>query len=219
MPLDKLIPLPDRVSFESAAAQLLQGLTAQYLVCDSRKLADGETAVVHAAAGGVGLLLVQLARRAGARVLALSSTRDKLDRALAVGATAGALYDDDWVATAHRLSPDGRGADVVYDSVGATLDDSLRAARRGGQVVFFGMAGGDPVLVDPRRLMDESKTLTGGDLWNVLTSHEQRLRRAANLFAAELQIHIAGTFRFADAAAAHRALEGRGTSGKILLVP
>jgi NADPH2:quinone reductase len=119
-------------------------------------------------------------------------------------------------------TPSGRGFDVVYDSVGVTMDGSLRAARVGGAVVFFGMAGGDPALVDPRRLMDESKTLTGGDLWNVLTSGEGRRRRAAELFGwirEGLQVRIAARVPLAEGRRAHEMLEGRGVIGKIILVP
>ncbi len=222
-PLDRLVSIPDAVSFETAAAVMLQGLTAQYLVRDSHVLRAGELAVVHAAAGGVGLLLVQLAKLAGARVLALSSSPAKADAARAAGADWTASYDEDWPAIAHDVSAGKRGADVVYDAVGSTLQRSLDAARTGGHVVFYGMAGGDPAPVDPRRLMDESKTLTGGDLWNVLTSGAERRRRAGELFACvaqgDLRVTIAATFPLARGADAHRRLEGRGVIGKVLLLP
>jgi NADPH:quinone reductase len=221
-PVDRLVPLPHAISFDVAAASLLQGLTAQYLVNDSHRLATGESMLVHAAAGGVGLLLVQLGRMRGARVFGITSTRAKAVDAERAGADRVFLYDEDWGAAA-RAATGGRGVDIVYDSVGSTLDASLGAARTGGQVVFFGMAGGDPAPVAPRRLMDESKTLTGGDLWNVLTTREERLRRAAELFswieAGSLTITIAARLPLADGARAHELLEGRGTVGKILLVP
>lgn len=220
-PLDRLVPVPDALGLDTAAAVLLQGLTAQYLIDDSRALKAGETVLVHAAAGGVGLLLVQLATLRGARVMALSSSDAKLAAARAAGAIETARYDGDWVAAAQAFG--GGGVDVVYDSVGTTLWDSLAAARIGGQVVFYGMAGGEPPLIDPRRLMDQSKTVTGGDLWNILTSHEARLMRSRALFAdvcnGHLTVHIAARVPLADGASAHQLLESRRTSGKVLLIP
>src|SRR5262249_21529323 len=142
----------------------------------------GETMLVHAAAGGVGLLLVQIGRATGARVFGLTSTIAKAEEATQAGAEMVFTYDEDWALRAKNATA-GLGVDVVYDSVGATLDASLRAARTGGHVVFFGMAGGDPAPVDPRRLMDESKSLTGGDLWNVLVTRDDRIARARALFA------------------------------------
>jgi NADPH:quinone reductase len=221
-PLDRLIPLPAAISFDIAAAVLLQGLTAQYLVRDSHRLARGETAVVHAAAGGVGLLLVRIATMLGARVIGLTSSPAKAAESERAGAERVFTYGEDWPARV-REATGGSGADVVYDSVGATLDASLRAARTGGHVVFYGMAGGDPAPVDPRRLMDESKSLTGGDLWNVLRTLEDRTTRAAELFSwierGDLAVTIAARIPLAEGARAHRMLEGRGTVGKILLVP
>jgi NADPH2:quinone reductase len=215
-PVDRLIPLPESISFDVAAAVLLQGLTAQYLVKDSHAVAAGETMLVHAAAGGVGLLLVQIGAMLGARVIGLASTPAKAKEAERAGAARALTYDDDWVTKA-------QGVDVVYDSVGATLDDSLRAARIGGHVVFYGMAGGDPAPVDPRRLMDESKTLTGGDLWNVLRTRDDRIARASELFAwiasGKLNVTIAARVPLAEGARAHRLIEGRGTVGKVLLIP
>jgi NADPH2:quinone reductase len=223
VPLGRLVPLPDDVSFETAAAVLLQGLTAQYLVSDSYRVRPGDDVLVHAAAGGVGQLLVQLAVRAGGRVLGLTSSAHKRLAAERAGCDRVVLLRDDWVMAARAWSRGGRGADVAYDSVGGTLDDSLRAARVGGTVVFYGMAGGDPAPVDPRRLMDESKALVGGDLWNVLTTPAERVRRAGALFAlvrgGALRVEVARAFPLADGAAAHRFLEGGESAGKVLLVP
>jgi NADPH2:quinone reductase len=219
---EKLIPLPDDVSFETAAAVLLQGLTAQYVTRDSHPVRAGETVLVHAAAGGVGLLLVQIARLLGGRVLGVTSGEEKRTAALRAGADDVALYGTPWVEIAHVFSG-GRGMDVAYDSVGATLDDSLAAVRRGGHVVFYGMAGGDPTPVDPRRLMDESKSITGGDLWNVLTGHHERVRRADELFGwirdGRLRVEIGARFALADGAEAHAYLESRRSIGKVLLIP
>ncbi|MBZ5644954.1 MAG: quinone oxidoreductase [Acidobacteriia bacterium] len=223
VPADKLVPLPDDVPFETAAALLLQGLTAHYLVHDSYALRAGDEVLVHAAAGGVGLLLAQIAAKKGARVVGLVSAEGKRAAVRAAGASAVVLYGEEWALRARAETPFARGFDVVYDSVGSTLRGSLRAAKIGGHVVFYGMSGGDPEPVDPRLLMDESKTLTGGDLWNVLTSHDERVRRAGELFAAvrrgELTVTIGGTFALADGRRAHETLEGRGSIGKLLLLP
>ncbi len=223
VPVEKLVPLPDDVSFETGAALLLQGLTAHYLVHDSYALRRGDEALVHAAAGGVGLLLVQIAAMLGARVTGMVSSEAKRSTALAAGAAAVHVYGVGAMEAAKAGAAGGRGFDVVYDSVGATLEQSLAAARTGGHVVFFGMAGGDPARVDPRRLMDESKTLTGGDLWNVLTSRAERVRRAGELFAwvraGKLRVHVGGTFALADGRRAHETLEGRASTGKLLLLP
>ena len=217
--LEKLILLPDDITFDSAAATLLQGLTAQYLVTDSYRVRRGDVAVVHAAAGGVGQLLVQMLKALGATVLGVASSATKRSAVLAAGADAACGYDE-LLAQTQRLSA-GRGADVVYDSVGRTLGDSLAAARIGGTVVFYGMAAGDPDPVDPRLLMDRSLTLTGGDLWNVLTSAAIRRERAAALFAqiraGQLQPNIAARFPLSEGARAHAYLESREAIGKVLL--
>ena len=209
----KLIPLPDDISFETAAAVLLQGLTAQYLIEDSYRVVSGTRALMHAASGGVGLMLVQLAKRAGAHVTALVSSEEKRVAAREVGADEVRLYgDSEW----------GNGYDVVYDSVGTTLGKSIDATRERGTIVFYGFSGGDPKAVDPRVLMDGSKTLTGGDLWSYLTSAEERRSRAARLFEAirdGVKVTIARTFALHDGAEAHRFLESRKAIGKVLLIP
>ena len=219
VPVDKLIAVPDDIEHDVAASVLLQGLTAQYLVEDSHAVQRGERVVVHAAAGGVGMLLVQLARARGATVLAIASSVAKQDAARRAGASH--VAGDDWVAETRRAFADG--ADVVYDSVGTTLPESLAVTRTGGTVVFYGMAGGTPPPVDPRVLMDRSLHLVGGDLWNVLTGADERRRRAARLFdelrAGRLTVTVAGRFPLERGADAHRALEGRGCIGKLLLVP
>lgn len=221
VPEDKLIRLPDRVGFETAAALLLQGLTAHYLVRESHALHAGESVLVHAAAGGVGLMLVQMAKLCGARVFGVASNGGKATAARMAGADTVALYSDDWVAAAHKFAPGG--VDVAYDSVGSTLADSFRAVRTRGHVVFYGMAGGNPDLVDPRMLMDTSKSLTGGDLWNVLTSAYDRRRRASELFEqlgkGKLKVRIAGRYALADGARAHAFIEDREAIGKVLLIP
>jgi len=223
VPFEKMIPLPESISFETAAGLLLQGLTAQYLARDSHRLKAGEEVLIHAAAGGVGLLLVQISKRLGARVLGLVSSEAKRQAAMQAGADEVILYSENWIEAVHRFSASGTGVDVAYDSVGSTLRQSLDALHVGGHAVFFGMAGGDPQPLEPRYLMDTSKTLTGGDLWNILTTREERLRRADELFEwvlnGTLKLRIAATFPLSEGSAAHAFLEGRSAIGKVLLIP
>jgi NADPH2:quinone reductase len=219
--VDRLVPLPDDVSFETAAGSLLQGLTAQYLCRDSYAVRAGDRAVVHAAAGGVGLLLTQILRHLGARVVGIASTEAKRQAALDAGAES-VVTTEGWVQAVAALTG-GRGADVVYDSVGTTLRDSLDAARIGGTVVFYGMASGDPEPVNPRLLMDRSLSLVGGDLWNVLTTAPERRARAGELFewirSGAVKVRVSQAHALRDGAQAHRELEGRQVIGKIVLLP
>ncbi|WP_028551303.1 quinone oxidoreductase family protein [Paenibacillus sp. UNC451MF] len=223
VPIEKVIPLPEDTSFETAASVLLQGMTAHYLTRDSYRLQHGDEVLVHAAAGGVGQLLIQLSKLSGARVLGLTSSSAKREMALAAGADEVLLYDGDWVETAKRWSSEGDGLTVAYDSVGSTLMDSFAAVRTKGTVVFFGMAGGDPALVDPRMLMDTSKTLTGGDLWNHVTTPADRARRANDLFTwireGSIKLERPKVFPLSEGAEAHRLLESRQSTGKIILIP
>jgi NADPH2:quinone reductase len=216
-----LLALPDDIDFDTAAAVLLQGLTAQFLLEDSHAVRAGERLLVHAAGGGVGQLLLQLARAKGAETIALASSEDKRRAALAAGAAHALDSGVGWVERVRALTP--LGVDVVYDSIGRTLGDSLALARTGGTVVFYGMAAGDPDPVDPRLLMDRSLTLVGGDLWNVLTSAQARQQRADRLFeavrAGRLRVPIAARIALRDGAQGHALLEGRGSAGKVLLIP
>lgn len=222
VPKEKAIPLPEDISFETAASLLLQGLTAHYLTKDSHSIKSGDTALIHAAAGGVGQLLVQIIKILGGTVIGLTSSEEKRTAALSIGADHMFLYSEDWKQRVEDVT-NGKGADVVYESVGSTLMDSFEVTRIGGTVVFFGMAGGDPVSVDPRMLMDTSKTLTGGDLWNVLTSHEERVTRSHELFGwiqeGKLKVSEPTVFPLSEGAKAHEYLESRKSTGKILLIP
>jgi NADPH:quinone reductase len=222
VPKEKAIPLPDDISYETAAALLLQGLTAHYLTRDSYAIKSGDTALIHAAAGGVGQLLVQIIKILGGTVIGLTSSEEKRQAALSIGADHMFLYSEDWKQQVKDVT-EGNGADVVFESVGSTLMDSFEITRIGGTVVFFGMAGGDPVSVDPRMLMDTSKTLTGGDLWNVLTSHEERVSRSHELFGwiqeGKLKVSEPTVFPLSEGAKAHEYLESRKSTGKILLIP
>ncbi|MDU0199715.1 quinone oxidoreductase family protein [Paenibacillus sp. MAH-36] len=223
VPVDRAIPVPSDITFEQAAGLLLQGMTAHYLVNDSYAVQAGDDVVVHAAAGGVGQLLIQLAKSKGARVIGLTSSEAKQAAALQAGADIVFGYDTEWAQEVIRFTGEKQGANVVYDSVGSTLMESFAAVRTKGTVVFYGMAGGDPPHVDPRMLMDSSKTLTGGDLWNHVTSLANRIERAEALFQAlrEGIIQMGGLTSFAlkDGAEAHRLIESRQSTGKILLIP
>ncbi|MGG3466819.1 quinone oxidoreductase [Neobacillus pocheonensis] len=222
VPLDKTIPVPETISYNEAASVLLQGLTAHYLTRDSYSIKKNDIVLVHAAAGGVGQLLIQIVKLLGGRVIGLTSSPEKAAAAKDAGADFVFLYDEDW-KTRVLEATNRRGVDVVYESVGSTLQDSFAATRIGGTVVFYGMAGGDPAPVDPRMLMDTSKTLTGGDLWNVLTSHEERAARSNELFRwmEEGKVTVAEpkVFALSDGQDAHRYLESRKSTGKILLIP
>jgi NADPH:quinone reductase len=221
VPETHAIPLPDDITFEQAAALLLQGLTAQYLVEDSYRVEPGRHVLVQAAAGGVGQLVVQLAKARGARVFGIVSRHAKVSVAEAAGADRVLLRSEAWVEEARRWS-DG-GVDVTYDAVGTTLIESLRVLRDRGTAVFFGMAGGDPPPIPPRMLMDRSLSLVGGDLWSYLTSVDERRSRATRLFQAVASggLRVASLTRFPlrEGARAHALLESGTSDGKVVLIP
>ncbi len=216
-----VIPLPDSVSFEIAATALLQGLTAHYLATDSHKTKPGETILVHACAGGVGQILIQISKLLGATVIGLTSSEAKSNIALEKGAAKVFLYTDDWKKKLLSFYPDG--VDVVYDSIASTLQESFAVTKNCGHVVLFGSAGGDAELFDPKLLMSTSKTLTGGDLWNYLTTKEERLKRAAQIFTwihnKDIILSAPTIFTLAEGKQAHDFLESRKSTGKILLIP
>jgi NADPH:quinone reductase len=221
VPADHAIPLASGISFETAAAVMLQGLTAQYLTHDSYAVKENDTVLVHACAGGVGQLLVQLCKMKGARVAGLTSSAQKAALAEQQGADKVVLYSDDWVSNVKQFT--GRGFDVVYESIGTTLLQSVEVAKETGTVVFFGFAGGNPPHIDPRLLMDGSKTLVGGDLWSYLNSKEERVKRSNQLFewitSGKIKIPSPTIFALKDGRAAHELIESRMSTGKILLIP
>lgn len=147
VPFDNAIPLPDEISFETAASIMLQGLTAHFLTLDSHKIQPGETALIHAAAGGVGQLLIQICKILGAKVIGLTSSNDKKEVALSLGADAVFLYDEDWKTAVLEICPNG--VDVVYESVGTTMETSIAVTKILGQIVLFGLAGGKLDLGNP----------------------------------------------------------------------
>lgn len=222
VPETHAIPLPDDIDHQAAASLLLQGLTAQYLAQDSFAVQPGHTAVIHAAGGGVGQLLTQICKLKGARVIGLSRSATKLELIRQCGADEALQLDSSWEDRVLELTG-SKGADVVYDSVGSTLQASFRITREKGTVVFYGMSGGDPAPVDPRMLMDSSKTLTGGDLWSYLISAEERHKRSAQLFdwyrRKQILIQEPVCFPLAEGARAHHFLESGQSASKILLIP
>lgn len=219
--VNHVIPLPEAIDFETGASILLQGLTAHYLATDSHKTLKGETVIIHAVAGGVGQFLTQISKLLGATIIGLTSSSDKAKIAIEQGADYVFLYNDNWKTSIFKVAPNG--ADVVYDSIGSTLNDSFEVTKNCGQVVFFGMAGGDPEPVDPRMLMDTSKTLTGGDLWSYLTTREERIKRANQLFTwiteGKISLATPTSFKLSEGKQAHDYLESRKSTGKIILIP
>jgi NADPH:quinone reductase len=219
------VKLPAGVGEEVAAALALQGVTAHYLAEDTYPLQAGESTLIHAAAGGVGLLLVQWAKRRGARVLATVGTAEKAIAARAAGADDVVLYrSEDFVARCRQWTG-GRGVDVVYDSVGAaTFEGSLNCLRPRGVMVTFGNASGPVPPFAPLLLAQKgSLYLTRPTIAAYTQTREEVTRRLDALFAAylegTLQVKIGARYPLAQAAEAHRALEARATSGKVLLLP
>lgn len=225
IPAGRLAPLPDAVDFETAAAVTLKGLTAYYLLFETWPLEAGETILVHAAAGGVGLLLTQWAKALGARVLATAGSPEKVKLALAAGADHAIDYRQERFPERVRELTDGRGVDVVYDGVGqATFEGSLDCLRPRGLMVSFGNASG-PVSI-PNLVVLSTKGslyLTRPTTGSYLGTTEQLRTAAAKLYAAvvdgTLEVSVNQRFALRDAAAAHRALESRQTTGSTVLIP
>lgn len=221
----RAVGVPDGLDEETATAALLQGVTAQYLVTSTYPLKPGDTALVHAAAGGVGLLLVQLAKAKGARVLGTVSTVDKEKLAREAGADEVIRYTEvDFVAEVARLT-DGKGVEVVYDSVGkTTFDGSLASVTRRGMLVLFGASSGRVPPFDPQRLNDAGSVfLTRPKAADYTVTTDELRARAADVFAAvlagTLSVRIGGRYPLSAARTAHEDLQGRRTAGKLLLVP
>ncbi len=224
-PADYVLAVPDNMSAESAAAGLLQGLTVHLLVRDAYRVRPGDVVLVHAAAGGVGLLLTQVATKLGARVIGTVSTEQKEVLARAAGAAEVIRYgpDVDVAAEVRRLTG-GTGVPVVYDGVGKdTFDAGLASLRVRGTLVLFGAASGPVPAVDPRRLQDAGSVyLTRPSLRHFVAEPEERRQRAADLFAwiaDGLDIRIHGRYPLSEARQAHEDLEARLTTGKLLLIP
>ena len=221
--VERAVPIPDAISDEIAAAALLQGITAHYLCTSTHAVEAGENVLVHAAAGGVGLLLTQLVTSRGGRVIATTSTDEKAQ--LARGAGAAEVIGYDGFAERVKALTGGAGADVVYDGVGAaTFDESLAALRPRGDLVLYGAASGKVPPFDPMRLEGSgSLYLTRPGIRHYTATRDELLARASDVFqwvaAGKLQIRIGGRYGLSDARRAHEDLEARRTTGKLLLAP
>jgi NADPH2:quinone reductase len=218
---DAVVPVPDAVALDVAAAALLQGITAHFLLFDTYPVRSGDTILVHAAAGGVGLLLTQIATRLGARVIGTASTPEKEQLARQAGAAEVIGYDD--VPEQVLRLTDGVGVPVVYDGVGATtFEGSLASLRSRGVLALFGMASGPAPAVDPQRLGGGSLYLTRPGVRHYTATAQELRRRAEDLFgfiADGLNIRISARYPLTEAARAQADLEARRTTGKLLLVP
>ncbi len=225
VPADRLVTLPDGVSFEAAAAVMLQGMTAHYLTHSTYPLKTGDTCLIHAAAGGVGLLVVQMAKMRGARVIGTVSTEAKAGLARDAGADEIVLYSQqDFESEVKRLT-NGRGVNVVYDSVGQdTFDKGLNCLVPRGYMVLFGQSSGPVAPVDPQTLNDRgSLFLTRPMLGHYIASREELVQRGTDVLTwvaqGKLKVRIDRTYPLAEVAKAHDALTGRQTAGKVLLIP
>ena len=223
VPAERTVPVPSTVDVRTAAAVLLQGCTAHYLATSTWPVGPGDVAVVHAAAGGVGLLLTQIVRLRGGVVVATTSGGAKADLAREAGAQHVAGYDD-YLDVIRRVS-DGVGADVVFDGVGrATFDDSLTALRRRGLMVLYGAASGPVPPFELQRLQTSgSLFVTRPTLGDYIATRAELTGRTDELFgwiaSGSLNVRVGGTYPLAEAARAHEDLAGRRTVGKLLLVP
>jgi NADPH:quinone reductase len=225
VPAARLVPIPPNIDVRSAAALMLQGMTAHYLTHSTYPLKKGDTALIHAAAGGVGLLLIQIAKQLGATVIGTVSTEAKAKLAKEMGADHLILYtQSDFLAEVKKLT-DGRGVNVVYDSVGqTTFDESLDCLRPRGYLVLFGQSSGPVPPFDPGKLAAKgSLFLTRPSLAHYTLERSELLQRANDVFnwtaAGKLKVRIDKTFPMVEAAEANRQLEGRKTTGKVILLP
>ncbi len=225
VPADRLVKIPGGLGEREAAAAMLQGITAQYLTHDTYPLKKGETALIHAAAGGVGLLLVQMAHNIGARVIATVSTEEKAALARAAGADEVILYTQADFEVETKQLTGGKGVDVVYDSVGkTTFDKGLNVLRPRGMMALFGGSSGAVAPIDPLVLLQKgSLFLTRPSLGHYIATAQELRQRAGAVFGmirdGKLKLRIEHVYPLAQAQQAHRNLEGRKTTGKLLLLP
>jgi len=225
VPADRLVRVPDKITDQQAAAAMLQGMTAHYLINTTYPLKKGETALIHAAAGGVGLLLVQMAKNIGAHVIGTAGTEEKAKLAREAGADEVIVYaTQDFEAETKRLTG-GKGVHVVYDGVGkSTFEKGLNVLRPRGYMVLFGGASGPVAPFDPIVLSQKgSLFVTRPSLMHYVALREELEQRSGDVFAmiaaGKLKLRISQTYKLEEAQQAHRDLEGRKTTGKILLAP
>jgi NADPH2:quinone reductase len=225
VPADRLVHVPDKITDQQAAAAMLQGMTAHYLVNSTYPLKKGETALIHAAAGGVGLLLVQMAKSIGARAIGTVGTEEKAKLAREAGAEEVIIYtQQDFEVEIKRLT-ENKGVHVVYDGVGkSTFEKGLNVLRPRGYMVLFGGASGAVPPFDPIALSQKgSLFLTRPSLLHYIATRQELEQRSSDVFnmilAGKLKLRIGHVYKLEEVQQAHRDLEGRKTTGKILLVP
>jgi NADPH:quinone reductase len=225
VPAERLVQVPDKISDQQAAAAMLQGMTAHYLINTTYPLKKGETALIHAAAGGVGLLLVQMAKNIGARVIGTAGSEEKAKLARDAGADEVIIYtNQDFEAETKRLT-ENKGVHVVYDGVGkSTFEKGLNVLRPRGYMVLFGGASGAVSPFDPIALSQKgSLFVTRPSLVHYIATRQELEHRSSDVFnmivAGKLKLRVGHVYKLEEVQQAHRDLEGRNTTGKILLVP
>jgi NADPH:quinone reductase len=225
VPAERLVQVPDKISDQQAAAAMLQGMTAHYLINTTYPLKKGETALIHAAAGGVGLLLVQMAKNIGARVIGTAGSEEKAKLARDAGADEVIIYtNQDFEAETKRLT-ENKGVHVVYDGVGkSTFEKGLNVLRPRGYMVLFGGASGAVSPFDPIALSQKgSLFVTRPSLLHYIATRQELEHRSSDVFnmivAGKLKLRVGHVYKLEEVQQAHRDLEGRKTTGKILLVP
>lgn len=225
VPVDRLVKIPDQLDFHQAAAAMLQGMTAHYLSHSTYLIKNGDTVLIHAAAGGVGALLVQMAKNLGARVIGTAGSEEKARIAREAGADEVIIYTEQDFETETRRSTEGKGVHVVYDGVGkTTFDKDLNVLRPRGYLVLFGASSG---AVPPFDLLELTKHgslfVTRPSLHHYTAEREELEQRSAAVLQmivrGDLKLRIHRTYPLAEAQQAHRDLEGRKTTGKLLLIP
>ena len=224
VPAGELVKVPPPVDAITGAATMIQGLTAHYLVYSTRPVIPGDSVLVHSGAGGTGLMLIQLAKRAGARVFTTVSTSDKAAIAAEAGADAVINYVDQDFEEEIMKATNGEGVQVVYDAVGkTTFEKSLRSCARRGHVALYGQSSGAVDPVSPMTALAGSKSLSRPALFDYTNDRHELSWRAGELFdwirGGTLNVRIGGTFPLSDAVEAHRQLEGRLSTGKLILIP
>jgi NADPH2:quinone reductase len=224
VPASKLIKLPDGLDARSGAAVMLQGMTAHYLCHSTYAVQPGDKVLIHAGAGGVGLLLTQMVKKLGGYVFSTVSTEEKAQLSRDAGSDQVILYGEQDFSEEIKKSTDGEGLQAVYDAVGeTTFEKSISCLGRRGHMVLYGQASGPPPLIDPRRLGNGSLFLTRPGLADYTSTRDELEQRAADVLnwvkSGDLKLRVEHVFRLSEAPEAHSQLASRATTGKILLIP